>query len=113
MLISCSFFKHSISLYSQNWIRSFKPHSIFLITKIINFLDFSNNTRCQHRWKYIKVLTEYKLEIQHLIHTKSKKWNQNIVITLVGQKFTFYNIYIIDLYIYMYAKAFLIHFIKA
>ena len=38
------FLQHSTSLYSQNWIRSFKPHSkkmFFLITKIIIFLDFS------------------------------------------------------------------------
>ena len=33
--------QHSISLYSQNWIRSFKPHTIFfVITKIISFPDF-------------------------------------------------------------------------
>ena len=89
MLILFFFLQDGISLYSQNWIRSFKPHSIFLITKIINFLDFSNNTRCQHTWKYIKVLTEYKLEIQHLIHTKSKKWNQNIIIFLARQKFIY------------------------
>ena len=33
-------------------------------------------------------LSEYKLEIQHSIHTKSNKWNQNAVIFLARQKFT-------------------------
>ena len=33
--------KRSISLYFQNWIKSFKPHSrFFLITKIIRLLKF-------------------------------------------------------------------------
>ena len=42
LLISIFFKQHSISLYIQNWIRSFKAHSkkMFLNIKIIHFLDF-------------------------------------------------------------------------
>ena len=63
MLIPFFFFKQDgiyilgIGLEVLNLMQFFK------ITKIIDFLDFSSNTRCQHTWNYIKVLTEYKLEI--------------------------------------------------
>ena len=34
---------------------------IFLITTIINFLDFFSG--CQNTWKYFRILSEYKLEV--------------------------------------------------
>ena len=35
----------------------------------------------------MKVLSEYKLEIQHSIHAKSNKWNQNVIIFFSQAKF--------------------------
>ena len=69
----------------------------------------SSNTTCQNTWNYNNVLSEYKLEIQHSIYTKSNEWNQNAINILFRQQFIsfvkeiyrysisiiFYNIYII------------------
>ena len=43
-----------------------------------------------------------KKEIQHSIHTKSNKWNQNVINFLVRQKCMFSKIYILYIIIYVY-----------
>ena len=79
---------------------------IFLITKIINFLDFFS--RCQNTWQYFRILSEYKLEVQHSIQTKLNKWNQNVKFFIQAKihKFSkiciYYIIHTINIYIYVY-----------
>ena len=66
-----------------------------------------------HGINYIKVLNEYKLEIYHLIHTKSSKWNQNVINYLAMKKFKIFLIYIRHIvYIQMYTKTFVLHMVK-
>ena len=56
----------------------------------------------------------FKLEIWPSVHTKSNKWNQNVIKSLVRQKFISFLKYILYiLFIYVYTKAFLLLFIKA
>ena len=40
----------------------------------------------------------FSLEIQHSIHIKSNKWNQNVMNFLVRQKFTSFLIYIYNIH---------------
>ena len=55
---------------------------------------------------YIKVLSGYKFKISHSIHTKSNKWNQNVIKFLSRQKYIsflkciYYIIHTIYIYIY-------------
>ena len=51
---------------------------------------------------YIKLLSEYKLEIKHSFHTKLNKWNQNVINFLARQKLLFSKIHYIIHIIYMY-----------
>ena len=67
-------------------------------------------------WNYIKVLSEYKLEICNSIHTRSNKWRQKVISVLAKQKIIYFLKYIYYtnyIYIYMYTKAFLLCLIKA
>ena len=81
MLISHFCLQHTISLYSQNWILNFKK-----ITKIICFLDFQQQCQRPNKQNCIKVLSEYKLEIQNSIHNQSNRWNQNVIYFLAKPK---------------------------
>ena len=95
MLISCFFFffflQHSISLYSQNWIRCFQPHSIF-------FLNHEDNKLSS----LLAVIID--VNIWHSIHTKYNKWNQYVINFFSQAKIhKFSKIYILYIpFIYMY-----------
>ena len=51
---------------------------------------------------YIKLLSEYKLEIKHSFHTKLNKWNQNVINFLARQNFIDFLVYISYYTYYLY-----------